>query len=96
MPDEYSHLMWLGFLAMAAVPGYFVLQAWLAQAWSGGWRIAALVPLVVMAPVVLHALFALAIGSNLWPIGVILLAPLAFVYLVVVCSSRAIVNWARV
>jgi len=83
-PDEYSHLAWIGGLAMLAVPGYFVLQAWVVHRWSGGWRNAALVPLVAMVPAVLHALFALAAGSNLWPIAVILAAPLAFMYLVVV------------
>ena len=90
MTDEPIYVLLLGQAAMLSVPGYFVLQTLLARRWSGGWRIAALVPLILMVPAVLHALFALSMGSNLWPIVVVLLAPVGFIYLVVVWASRAI------
>jgi hypothetical protein len=52
------------------------------------------VPLIAMVPAVLFSMFALSQGSNLWPITVFLLAPLGFIYLVVVWASRAIADWA--
>ncbi len=42
----------LGLLAMIALPGYWVLQILLAKRYDGGWRLAALVPLIVMVPLV--------------------------------------------
>jgi hypothetical protein len=78
---------------MLSVPGYFALQAWLAHAWRGGWRIAALVPLIAMGPALLHALLALSMGSNLWPIVLILTAPLALAYLVMLWVSRTVAEW---
>ena len=90
MSEEPAFLLWIGELVMLCVPGYFVLQVWLAHAWRGGWRTAALVPLIFMAPAVLFSLFALSKGSNLWPITVVLLSPLAFTYLAIVWVSRTI------
>jgi hypothetical protein len=40
----------IGHAILAFVPLYFVLQIWLGAAWSGRWRIAALVPLVGFVP----------------------------------------------
>lgn len=80
----------LAMLAMLSVPGYFVLQVWLARSWSGGWRLASLLPLAVMLPVGLHALFALLAGSNIWPLLVILTAPLACLFLVVLLVTRSV------
>jgi hypothetical protein len=94
MPDEPAYLLLIGQLVMLSVPGYFVLQAWLAHAWSGPWRIAALVPLAAMVPATLFSMYAFSQGSNLWPITVILLAPIAFLYLVIVWASRAIAERA--
>ena len=94
MTQEPAYWAWIGELVMLSVPGYFVLQAWLAHAWSGRWRLAALVPLAAMVPATLFSMLAFSQGSNLWPITVILLAPVAFAYLVVVWASRAIAEWA--
>jgi hypothetical protein len=80
---------WFGLVVFASVPVYFVLQGWLAVAWHGRWRLAALVPVLAMAPAVAFSLLALAHGSNLWPILVILLAPLALGYLLLVSVTRA-------
>ena len=86
----------IGLVVMASVPLYFILQGWFAYAWVGGWRIASLVPLVAIGPAVAFSLFALAHGSNLWPLTVILLAPLCLVYLLIVCAIRALRNRASV
>jgi hypothetical protein len=82
--------MGIGLVLMLGVPGYFVLQVVLARVWSGGWRIAALVPLLVMAPAAVHTLVALAAGSNLWPIVIIFAAPPALAYLLAVLVARTI------
>ena len=81
---------WIGEIVMLSIPGYFILQAWLARAWSGRWRMAALVPLAGMVPALLFSLLALSQGSNLWPLAVIFLAPLGFAYLLIVWTLRAV------
>ena len=90
MTEEPSYMLWVGQAVMLSVPGYFILQAWLARSWRGGWRKAALVPLVAMAPAAIFSIIALSQGSNLWPITTILLAPFAFGYLLVVWTLRVI------
>ena len=79
----------LGLVAMIALPGYWILQIILAKRCDGGWRIAALAPLVVMVPLVAYTAFAFAAGSNLWPLMLILVSPVAFVYLAIVSAIRA-------
>ena len=59
------------------VPAYFLLQAALSFRTSGGWRKATLVPAVIMAPVAAITVLAFAVQSNLWPLLLILTAPLA-------------------
>ena len=90
MTEEPAYLLWIGEVVMLSVPGYFILQAWLARSWSGHWRLAALVPLAGMVPALFFSLFALSQGSNLWPLAVIFLAPLGFAYLLVVWTLRAV------
>lgn len=85
----------IGLVIMLGVPGYVVLQWILARRWKGGWRIAALAPLVIMIPVLGHALLALAAQSNLWPIFVIFTAPVAFAYLVALIVLWAGVRWVQ-
>jgi hypothetical protein len=87
--DDGGIGLFLGGAVMLTVPTYFVLQAWAAFAWTGGWRKAALVPLIAIVPAMLWSLHALSHGSNLWPITVILLAPFGFVYLAILCVLRA-------
>jgi hypothetical protein len=70
-------------LIFLAIPGYFVLQAALTFGTSGGWRKATLVPAVIMAAVLAYTVLALAAQSNLWPLLLLLSAPLACLYLVV-------------
>ena len=78
----------LGFFAMISVPGYFVLQILFGLRWSGWWRIAALIPLAIMLPAIGHAVFALSAGSNIWPIVMILTAPIGFLYLLVAAVAK--------
>jgi hypothetical protein len=86
--------MWLGLAFMAGVPAYFILQLWFAWGWNGGWRTAALVPLIVVVPALMYSLFALAQGSNLWPLALIFLTPLGFIYLMIVWTVRKIADLA--
>jgi hypothetical protein len=73
----------LGLVMMLSVPGYIVAQIWSLSRLEGGWRKAALVPAFVMGGALVFSLFALSRGSNLWPIWLILLAPLALIWLAV-------------
>jgi hypothetical protein len=68
-------------LMLLALPGYFVLQLLALVRWRGGWRRAAAATLVVMLPATGHSLFALAEGSNLWPLVTIFASPIACLYL---------------
>jgi hypothetical protein len=70
-------------LIFLCIPGYFLLQAVLTYGTSGRWRKATLVPAVIMAPIVVFTVLAFAAQSNLWPLLLLLSAPLAFLYLVV-------------
>lgn len=78
----------IGFVAIISLPGYFVLQILFGLRWSGWWRIAALLPLAIMLPAIGHAVFALAAGSNIWPIVMILTAPIGFLYLVIAAAAK--------
>jgi len=80
----------LGLAVMMSLPGYAVLQWHAARNWHGGWRIAALAPLAIMAPLVVHAALAFLAQSNLWPLLVILTAPLACLYLIALSGVRAL------
>lgn len=82
----------VGWAINACVPLYFVLQIWFGYAWSGRWRIAALVPLILFVPVLIYTLLGLLHGSNLWPLLLIFSAPFGVAYLLVVRVARAIVN----
>ena len=46
----------------------------------GGWRIAALLPLLVVIPIVVVTIRGLQQRSNLWPIYLIILAPVVLLY----------------
>lgn len=73
----------LGLVMMLSVPGYIAAQVWSLKRLEGGWRKAAWVPAFVMGAALAFSLFALSRGSNLWPIWLILLAPLALIWLAV-------------
>jgi hypothetical protein len=72
-------------LIFLSVPGYFLLQAALTFWTRRGWRIASLVPAAAMLPILAVTVMAFAAQSNLWPIPLLLAAPVAFLYLVFLC-----------
>ena len=80
--------MLLGFAVMMMVPGYFVLQPLTLLRFKGGWRTAAMVPLIGAAPTIVWSLYALSQDSNLWPITFIFFAPVGSLYLVGLMAIR--------
>jgi hypothetical protein len=90
--DFVAHAMetLIGSLVMLAVPGYLALQIWLPMSLKDGWRRASLVPLLFAVPIVGWCVFALAAGSNLWPLPFILFAPMGAVYLAVLFALQRI------
>ena len=74
-------LLILGLAFSVGVPGYFVLQPLAAIRMKGGWRIAALARLLLSTPAFALSIVALVHGSNLWPIHMVLFAPLGSLYL---------------
>ncbi len=71
----------IGLLVMAGVPAYFVVQPAALWRWPGGWRVAALAPLLLTVPALCFSLYALSRGSNLWPLTLIFAAALGTLYL---------------
>ncbi|HEY2068669.1 MAG: hypothetical protein WBQ17_02405 [Rhizomicrobium sp.] len=70
------------------VPAYFVLQPLLAWRFIGGWRTAALAPLIVSLPLLCWCLYALARGSNIWPLPLVFFAPVGTLYLLLLFILR--------
>ncbi len=70
------------------VAAYLAAQCYTAIAWRGGWRRAALVPLVGMVPVVVLTIQGCHEQSNLWPILLLFSGPPALLYLVVLMIVR--------
>jgi hypothetical protein len=79
-------------LAIALVIGgpvlYVVLQFRALWRWRGTWRLAALLPLLLMGVAVSYTAWLLAEGSNLAPVLVIFLLPVAILWLVVMGAIR--------
>jgi len=85
--------MFLGMVVMAGVPAYFVIQPMSLAQWSGGWRKAALVPLLLTVPAALFSLYALGHGSNLWPITLIFTAAIGSLYLAALWLAQRLFTW---
>jgi hypothetical protein len=75
-------------LMFLSVPGYFVAQAFGAFFLRGGWRKAALVPLILMVPVIGFIVFGILAGSNIVPVLLIFTAPLAMLYFIGLFAAR--------
>jgi len=88
--DDDGYIGLLITFAGLSIPGYLVLQLVLLFRYSGRWRLAAALPLVGMIPLLLYTLAALAAGSNLWPLMLIFLTPLAFLYLLAVIILKQV------
>lgn len=78
----------IGELVALAGPAYFFLQVLTAIRYRGLWRLAALVPLLVMLPLAAHAGLAYAAGAQGWPMLLILASPLAFLYILAVATAK--------
>jgi hypothetical protein len=88
--SEHAGPLWsfLPVLLFASFPGYIWLQVRTWRRWTGGWRIASRLVLGLMVPVLAYTLFALAMGSNLWPLVLIFTMPIAFAYLAALVTAR--------
>jgi len=81
---------WLvGELLILAGPVYFFLQLLMAVRYRGRWLVLSLLPLLIMVPLAVHAGMAFAAGSNLWPMLLILAAPVACIYLLGLAVVKA-------
>jgi hypothetical protein len=84
---------WLiGELVALAGPAYFFLQILMAVRYRGRWRAAALVPLIVMVPLAIQAAFAYGFGVSTWPLFLVLSAPFAFAFLILVGIVKSVVE----
>ena len=83
----------IGSVTMLAAPAYFILQPWAAAKLTGGWRTAALVPLIPAIPLVFWCAHAFTDQSNLWPVPFLLFAPFGTIYLVILLVAAK--TWAR-
>jgi hypothetical protein len=84
---------WEGVLSFAmawSVPGYLVLQVVLLRRYRGRWRLAAAVPALPMAVVLVYTVYAFRAGSNLFPLGLIFTSPFALLYLIGVIVVRRV------
>ncbi len=79
-------------LVAVAVPAYFFLQLLMAARYRGRWRLIALLPLIVMVPLAVQAGLAYAAGSSAWPALLVLAAPAAFGYLLLLAIVRSVVG----
>ncbi|MBN9079502.1 MAG: hypothetical protein J0H84_25125 [Rhizobiales bacterium] len=88
-PDPVGTILTM--FVFLSVPGYFLLQGASLITQRGRWWLAGLVPLAIMVPAALHAIYALSAGSNLWPLVFIFASPLGFLYL----TGLFVVRWSR-
>jgi hypothetical protein len=82
----------IGELMALAGPAYFFLQLLMAIHYRGLWRLAALVPLLFMVPLAVHAGLAYAAGAPGWPMLLVLASPAAFLYLLLVAVLKGTVE----
>ncbi len=75
-------------IGFSSALAYVPLQVYTAISWRGIWRIAALVPIVLMVPVFVSTAYAFAQESNLWPIVMIFATPVATGYLGILIVLR--------
>jgi hypothetical protein len=80
------------FVGFAAAIAYVPLQVYTWMSWSGRWRIAALLPILGMVPIIGITVIALAQESNLWPLPLIFTSPIASLYLFGLVVLKAMLN----
>ncbi len=82
---------WILPVAWASVLAYLLLQVPMAIWFTGKWRSAARAPLIGTVPLFLYTIGALSAGSSLWPLALLMLAPLVLVYLLGLLTVRFLV-----
>ena len=83
----------LGLAVMAGVPAYIVVQIWTAIQLPAAWRIAALLPLVLVAGLVAIAIQAMTGHAALYLLPLLIIfAPAADIYLLAVLGVRRLVT----
>jgi hypothetical protein len=80
------------FVGFAAAIAYVPLQVYTLMSWRGPWRIAALLPTLGMVPIIGITVIALAQESNLWPLLLIFMSPIASLYLFGLVVLKAILS----
>jgi hypothetical protein len=70
--------------------GYPVLQFLSIKRMRGGWRVLALLPLLLMVPVLIVTTVAVVQGSNIWPLVLIFVAPEVLLYLILLLIAHAV------
>jgi hypothetical protein len=82
---NFVNAMWI------TVAGYLIAQGYTLAAWRRGWRMAAMVPLIVMGPVTVLTVQEYRQQSNLWPILMLFASPPALLYLIlliITCATK--------
>jgi hypothetical protein len=84
----------LGVIAIAtySILGYLALQPLMIFFMRGRWRIAALVPLIAVVPLVGMMINAIVHKSNLWFLGPMVVMPIALLYLLLLLLVRWLVG----
>jgi hypothetical protein len=79
----------IGYMSALA---YIPLQLYTGIRWQGGWRIVALVPILLMVPIFAFTAYAFAQESNLWPLLLIFAAPVGAGFLIILMVIRRLVT----
>ncbi len=75
-----------------SIKGYINRQRSAIKEMQGLWWILACVPLIAVAVVVVVTIIGLIQGSNLWPIFLIFVLPVAYVYMLILWAVYRIVQ----
>jgi glucan phosphoethanolaminetransferase (alkaline phosphatase superfamily) len=89
----------LGFLIMLifafTIKGYIKRQRSAIKEMEGLWRILACVPLIAVAAAIVVSIIGLIQESNLWPIFLIFILPVAYVYLLILWAVYRAIQRSR-
>lgn len=92
-PSAGERLFLSGFMLVMLALGVIGIAAplWAMRRWSGGWRVAAAVPAVMMGFVVLRLIFDTTrdpTSHNLWPFEILQVGALSIVVIGVLAAAR--------
>jgi hypothetical protein len=79
--------LWTELVALGG-PAYFFLQIIMGVRYRGRWRLAALAPLLLMLPLAIEAGLAYAAGVPGWPTLLVLVSPVAALYLLLLAVLK--------